>query len=420
MTKRAGGSIMVYMGKVVSLALVISLPVFLNLTGAQNVRADTDAEIRKKADRLAHEVLLLDTHLDTPFELQKRMQDISGRIEGGHFDYVRARQGGLDALFMAVYVPPEYEQKGGAKAFADGAIDMIEGFARKWPDKFALATSIGEIRAQFGSRRVTILMGIENGSALEDDLGNVQHFYDRGIRYLTLVHSKNNHICDSSFDDGPEWHGLSPFGKELIARMNRVGMMIDVSHASDETFHQVLELSKAPVVATHSSCRHFTPGWHRNMSDDMIRRLAQKGGVMQVNFGSMFVNSAVNTQFEKLRKEILQHIQANNLQGPERSRYVEQRWQQAQLSKARVGDVADHIDHIARLVGADHVGFGSDFDGITEVPEGLADVSAYPNLIYELLKKGYGEQDIRKICGENFLHVWAAVETAAAELGSQG
>jgi len=411
---------MVYMGKVVSLALVISLPVFLNLTGAQNVRADTDAEIRKKADRLAHEVLLLDTHLDTPFELQKRMQDISGRIEGGHFDYVRARQGGLDALFMAVYVPPEYEQKGGAKAFADGTIDMIEGFARKWPDKFALVTSIDQIRTEFGSSRVSILMGIENGSALEDDLGNVQHFYDRGIRYITLVHSKNNHICDSSFDDEPKWHGLSPFGKELIARMNRVGMMIDVSHASDEAFYQVLELLKAPVVATHSCCSHFTPGWHRNMSDDMIRRLAQKGGVMQVNFGSMFVNPAVNAQFEKLRKEIVQHIQANNLQGPARSRYVEQRWQQAQLSKARVGDVADHIDHVARLVGADHVGFGSDFDGITEVPEGLADVSAYPNLIYELLKKGYGEQDIRKICGENFLHVWAAVENAAAELRSQG
>ncbi len=404
---------MIHMGRMVSVPLVITLPILLNLVEVQNVRAETEAELRKKADRLAHEILLLDTHLDTPFELQKQMQDISGRIEGGHFDYVRARQGGLDALFMAVYVAPEYEEEGGAKAYAEGTIDMIEGFARRWPDKFALVNSIDGIRTQFGSGRVSILLAIENGSALEDNLDNVQHFYERGVRYITLVHSKNNHVCDSSFDDGPKWHGLSPFGKELIVRMNRVGMMIDVSHASDEAFDQILELSKAPVVATHSSCRCFTPGWQRNMSDDMIRRLAQKGGVIQVNFGAMFVKAAVNAQFETLRKETLQYIQANHLQGQERSRYVEQRWKQAPLVKAHVGDVADHVDHIAKLAGIDHVGIGSDFDGVTYVPEGLEDVSMYPNLIYELLKKGYSEQDMRKICGANFLAVWAAVEKAA-------
>jgi membrane dipeptidase len=400
-------------GKAVSLRMVVGLPVLLGLAVAQNARAETEAELRKKADRLAHETLLLDTHLDTPFELQKRMQDISGRIEGGHFDYVRARQGGLDALFMAVYVAPEYEEKGGAKAYTEGTIDMIEGFARRWPDKFALVHSADGIKTQFGSGRIAILLGIENGSALEDDPDNVERFYDRGVRYITLVHSKNNHICDSSFDDTAKWHGLSPFGKELIARMNRVGMMIDVSHASDEACAQALELSRAPVVATHSACRCFTPGWQRNLSDEMIRRLAQKGGVIQVNFGAMFVNGTVNAQFEKLRREIVQHIQANHLQGPDRSRYVEQRWKQVRLAKASVGDVADHIDHIAKLAGVDHVGLGSDFDGITEVPVGLEDVSAYPNLIYELLKRGYGEQDIRKIGAENFLAVWAAVQKTA-------
>jgi membrane dipeptidase len=410
---------MVQMGKVVSLRIMIGLPILLGLTLIQNVRGEAEAELRKKADRLAHEILLLDTHLDTPFELQKRMQDISGRIEGGHFDYVRARQGGLDALFMAVYVAPEYEEKGGAKAYAEGTIDMIAGFARQWPDKFALVNSIEGIKAHFGSGQVSILLAIENGSALEDNLDNVQHFYERGVRYVTLVHSKNNHICDSSFDDAPKWHGLSPFGKELIARMNRVGMMIDVSHASDEAFDQILELSRAPVVATHSSCRHFTPGWQRNLSDDMIRRLAQKGGVIQVNFGAMFVNGAVNAQFEVLRKEILQHIQANHLEGPRRSRYIEQRWKQAQLVPAHVSDVADNIDHIAKLVGLDHVGFGSDFDGITYVPVGLEDVSAYPNLIYGLLKRGYGEPDIRQICGANFLAVWAEVQKAAEALHAQ-
>jgi membrane dipeptidase len=404
---------MVYAGKVVSLPLMIALSTIFSLAMTRNARAETETELRTKADRLAHEILLLDTHLDTPFELQKKMQDISGRIEGGHFDYVRARQGGLDALFMAVYVAPEYEEKGGAKAYAEGTIDVIKGFARRWPDKFALVSSIDGIRAQFGSGRISILLAIENGSALEDNLDNVQHFYGRGVRYVTLVHSKNNHICDSSFDEDPKWHGLSPFGKELIARMNRVGMMIDVSHASDEAFDQILELSQAPVVATHSSCRCFTPGWQRNMSDDMIRRLAQKGGVIQVNFGSMFVNGALNAQFEPIRKDILQYVQASRLQGPERTRYIEQRWKQAQLVKAHVGDVATHIDHVAKLVGIDHVGLGSDFDGVTYVPEGLEDVSAYPNLIYELLKRGYGEQELRKICGANFLAVWAAVEKAA-------
>ena len=411
---------MVCLGRMASVPLMMAVPALVNLIGTPNVLADAEAELRQKANQLAHEILLLDTHLDTPFELQKRMQDISGRIEGGHFDYVRARQGGLDALFMAVYVAPEYEEKGGAKTYAERTIDMIEGFAHRWPDQFASITSIDGIRAQFGTGRIAVLLGIENGSALEDNLDNVQHFYERGVRYLTLVHSKNNHICDSSFDDGPKWHGLSPFGKELIARMNRVGMMIDVSHASDEAFDQILEVSRAPVVATHSSCRCFTPGWQRNLSDDMIRRLARKGGVVQVNFGAMFVNGAVNAQFEKLRQEILQHIQANHLQGAERSRYVEQRWKQARLVKAHVGDVADHIDHIAKLAGVEHVGLGSDFDGVTEVPVGLEDVSAYPNLIYELLRRGYREPEIRSIGGENFLRVWAAVEQAAAAPRSRG
>jgi membrane dipeptidase len=341
------------------------------------------------------------------------MYDISIRAEKGHFDYVRARQGGLDAVFMAVYVPPEYEETGGAKAYADETIDLIERLVRKWPDKFVMARSIAEIRRQFGSGRIPILLGMENGSALEGDLANLQHFYDRGVRYITLTHSENNQICDSSFEDGPKWHGLSPFGRELIPAMNRLGMIIDVSHASDEAFYQVLELSQAPVVATHSSCRRFTPGWQRNMSDEMIRLLARKGGVMQTSFGSMFVNPVVNAQFERLRQEIRRHIKANNLQGPERDRYVEQRWKEAEFPKAFVRDVAENINLAVTLAGVEHVGLGSDFDGVTLVPEGLEDVSCYPNLIYELLKKGYGEQDIRNICGENFLRVWAAVEDQA-------
>lgn len=378
----------------------------------------TDADLQQRANELAHEILLIDTHLDTPFELEKRMQDISGRIDGGHFDYVRARQGGLDTLFMAIYVAPDYEEKGGARAYADRTIDMIEGFGRNWPDHFVLARSPDDIRAQFGGNRVSILMGIENGAPIEGTLANVQHFYDRGIRYITLVHSTNNHICDSSFDDQVRWHGLSPFGKELVARMNRVGMIVDVSHVSDEAFYQVMEISKAPVVATHSSCRHFTPGWHRNMSDDMIRLLARKNGLIQINFGSMFVDATANREFVQVHEEVRRHIRDNHLQGEERTRYIRQRWEQVSFSKAHVSHVAAHIDHVARLVGVDHVGLGSDFDGVTEVPVGLEDVGCYPNLIAELLRRGYSEGDIRKIAGENFLRVWTEVEQAGGRLRS--
>lgn len=405
-----------YLGKVITLPLIVTLPILLNLAGSQAAGADTDAGLRERASRLAREVLLIDTHTDTPHELHKKMYDISVKAEKGHFDYVRARQGGLDGVFMAVYTPPEYEEKGGAKAFADEVIDLVEELARKWPDKFVLARSIEEIRRQFGSGRISILLGLENGSPLEGDLRNVKHFYDRGVRYITLTHSKNNHICDSSFDEGPKWHGLSPFGRQLVAEMNRLGMMIDVSHASDEVFYQIMELSRAPVVATHSACRHFTPGWHRNMSDEMIRLLAEKGGIMQVNFGSMFVNTAVNHQAEVLRQEIRRYVETNELQGQERSRYIEQRWEQEKFDKAHVRDVAANIRHAVTLAGVAHVGLGSDFDGVSQVPEGLEDVSCYPNLICELLEMGYGDADIRKIAGENFLRVWAAVDRAAAEL----
>jgi len=400
------------------LPVMLVFPILAHLCGS-NAATDAEAELRERASRLAREILLIDTHVDTPYELRKRMQDISGRIEGGHFDYVRARQGGLDAVFMAAYVPPEYEEKGGARAFADETIDMIEGFARKWPDKFVLARSPEEIRANFGSGRISILMGIENGSALEGDLGNLRHFYDRGIRYITLVHSKNNQICDSSFDSERKWHGLSPFGRELVAQMNRLGMIVDVSHASDEAFYQIMELSRAPVVATHSACRHFTPGMERNMSDEMIRLLAQKGGSIQINFGSIFIDREASSKFMEFRQEMRRHIEVKNLQGEEKDRYVRQQWKEARFPKTHVCDVAANINFAVKLAGADHVGLGSDFDGVSDLPEGLEDASCYPNVIYELLKMGYREQDIRKICGANFLRVWARVYETAAALQSR-
>jgi len=402
-----------YLGKATLLQFVTLLPVALSLHDAQAAGADADAELRSRAQELAQKLLLIDTHLDTPWEVHKKWYDISVRAEKGQFDYVRARQGGLNAAFMVAYIAPEYEEKGGARALADQMIEEVKGYAQKWPEKFVLAASPQEVRNQFGSGRITLVHAIENGSALEDDLKNLKYFYDCGVRYMTLCHSKNNHLCDSSFDQGPKWHGLSPFGRQVVAEMNRLGMMIDVSHVSDDTFYQVIELSKAPVVATHSACRHFTPLWQRNMSDEMICDLAAKGGVIQINFGSIFINTATNREFVKLREEIRQYVEAHNLQGDEEDNYTNQRFDQAKFSKAYVSQVADHIDHVVKLVGIDHVGLGSDFDGVDQVPEGLQDVSAYPNLIYELLKRGYSEEALKKICAENSLRLWTEVSQAA-------
>jgi len=199
--------------------------------------------------------------------------------------------------------------------------------------------------------------------------------------------------------------------------MNRLGMIVDVSHASDDAFYQIVELSKAPVVATHSSCRHFTPGWERNMDDDMIKLLAKKGGVIQITFGSMFVNTQVHRRYSQRKKEAADHIKANNLKGDEKEAFIDEYAKAHPIGEADVSDVADHIDHAVNLVGIDHVGIGSDFDGVGEyLPAGLKDVSGYPNLIRELLKRGYSEEDIEKICSANLLRVWSEVQQIAQNL----
>jgi len=377
-------------------------------------------KLKEKAEELAQKYMIIDTHLDVPYRLKKKMEDISVKTAGGDFDYPRAKKGGLDVAFMAVYVPAEYEGTGKAYSFADETIDMVEGFARTWPDKFVMAGSVADVKKQFGWGGISLALGIENGSCLEGNLANLKHFYDRGINYVTLTHSKANHICDSSFDPERKWNGLSPFGVKVILEMNRLGMIVDVSHVSDDTFYQIIEHSKAPVVATHSSCRHFVPGYERNMSDEMIKLLAENGGVIQINFGSMFIGKRVNQQAAELKKRLDDYIEAHNLEGQEKEDYVEKFKREHPLQRINVSDVASHIEHVIELVGIDYVGLGSDFDGVGDnLPEGLEDASGYPNLIYELLKKGRSEEDIKKICSGNFLRVWTEVERIARELQSK-
>ena len=385
----------------------------------QQAKTLTDAELKIMAYEIAQKYMIVDTHQDVPYRLIKKMEDISQRTEKGDFDYPRARQGGLDVVFMAVYVPPEYEDKGGAMDFANMIIKTTEGLAQTWPDKFVMAGSVADVKEQFGDNKISIVMGMENGSPIEGNLDNLTYFYNRGIRYITLVHSKCNHICDSSYDEQRKWNGLSPFGAEVVSEMNRLGMLIDISHVSDKTFYQILELSKSPIAATHSSCRYFTPGWERNMDDEMIKLLAEKGGVIQINFGSMFVSEQINRAYKDRRKNVLEYIEANNLQGEARDDYFKKYAKENPSDDADISDVVANIDHVVKLVGIEHVGLGSDFDGVGgQLPVGLKDVSCYPNLIYELLKKGYTEADIKKICSDNFLRVWSDVERTARELQS--
>jgi len=391
--------------------------------GPEPTRETTMADPAIEAERLARDAILVDTHIDVPYRLQEKQQDISVRSPDGDFDYPRAKAGGLDAAFMSIYVPAEYQKTGGAKQFADGLIDMVESFRTRWPDKFAIALTPEDVRANFGTGVISLPMGMENGAGIEDDLANVAHFHERGIRYITLTHSENNQICDSSYAREKTWHGLSPFGREVVAEMNRVGIMVDISHLSDEAARQALEITRAPAIASHSSCRAFTPGWERNMDDDLIRALGANGGVIQINFGSGFLTKAANEQaaaFFAARKE---YSEANHVdEHSDTTKAFEERyWKEHPKIYADVGDVVAHIDHVVQLIGVDHVGLGSDFDGVGDsLPVGLKDVSGYPNLIRALMEKGYSEADIRKICGENLLRVWSDVERVARELQAAG
>lgn len=394
------------------------VPILLSLscqTPVKNVQADLNETSEEKARRLSQEILLIDTHIDLPNRLATHWDDISKKTDAGHFDYVRAREGGLNAPFMAIYVAPDYQKSGGAKEKADELIDLTYDLANRWPDVFAIATSPHDLQSQFEDGLMSLPMGIENGAAIEDDLGNLKYFKDRGISYLTLCHSKWNEICDSSYDPDKHWNGLSPFGRETVKEMNRLGMIIDISHVSDSAFYQVLEVSAAPLIASHSSCRHFTPEFERNMSDDMIIELAAHGGVIQINFGSYFING----EFQSKMSKAWEHVEnRSEMTSEERNRYLTQYMKDHNVPKVYLEEVADHIDHVVQLVGINYVGIGSDFDGVDHLPEGLSDVSQYPTVLRLLLERGYTEEDIRLIWSGNFLRVWNEVIHVAGNIES--
>ena len=368
-------------------------------------------------------MLIVDTHIDVPYRLEEHYEDVSKATEKGDFDYPRAVAGGLNVAFMSVYVPAEMQDPGTAKPVAEKLIEMVREIQRSAPEKFSLASSTAQVMESVSRGQIAMVMGMENGAGLEDDLANVAYFHEQGIGYVTLTHGKANLIADSSYDTERPWGGLSPYGREVVKEMNRVGIMVDISHVSDDTFYQVMDLTKVPVIASHSSARHFTPGFERNMSDDMIRRLGRDGGVIQINFGSSFLTEAANQWYMTMFTERGEWTQAwkDSQADPEATpdeealaAFDEEYRAANPMPYATLDDVLDHIDHAVSLTSVDNVGIGSDFDGVGDsLPEGLKDVSGYPNLIAGLRTRGYSDEDIRKIMGGNLMRVWRIVEDHA-------
>ena len=387
----------------------------------------SESEMRMaKANELAQKFIITDGHVDLPyrlkvknFRLEKEFLGIPIETDEGDFDYVRAKKGGLDAPFMSIYIPANYQVDGGAKLLADSLITMIEYITKQHPDKFQICHNVAQAKDLFKKGIIALPMGMENGAGIEDKLENIEYFKRRGISYITLTHSKDNLICDSSYDTTGTYGGLSDYGRKVVAEMNKKGVMVDISHVSDNTFYQVMEITKAPAIASHSSVRKYTPGFERNMNMDMIKRLGENGGVIQINFGSTFLDGEIAKQRNAQRDKMMEILEEKGLSWRDEAAkpVMEQFAKDNPSLYSDVEKVADHIDAVVEAAGIDHVGLGSDYDGVGDsLPTGLKDVSQYPNLIAELLKRGYSEEDIEKICYKNVFRVWSQVEQIAATM----
>jgi membrane dipeptidase len=390
-------------------AVLLALPA--TGRGAEDATAAAAGELARKG-------LITDTHIDVPYRLHENWADVTRATEDGDFDYERARAGGLDIPFMSIYTPAESEAEGTSYDIANRLIDSVEALVGRAPDRFVIVRNPDEAEQAFRSGKVGLAMGMENGSPIAGRLENVAFFKQRGISYITMAHSLSNHLSDSSYDEERKWNGLSPFGKEVLAEMNRRGVMVDVSHLSDDAFWQVIELSTVPVIASHSSARHFTPGFERNMSDDMIKALAANGGVIMINFGSSFLTDEARRWYEDMdaAREAWLAQNGQDEHSPERRNFARQYREQNPFPYADMDDVMAHFTHVIDLVGIEHVGIGSDFDGVGDsLPEGMKDVSFYPNLVERFLRLEYSPADIQKVMSGNLMRVWRQAEAYAAQ-----
>lgn len=348
-----------------------------------------------KVQRVLATTPLIDGHNDLPWAIRQNeaapleveAYDLRGTVPG-HTDLARLRAGGVGGQFWSVYIPCDAVEEGAAKVQLE-QIDIAQQLFRKYPEAFGEARSASDVEREFGRGRIASIMGMEGGHAIENSLGALRAYYDAGVRYMTLTHGCNTDWADSGTDE-PAHGGLTAFGREVVREMNRMGMLVDLSHTSPETMHDALDVAEAPVIYSHSSARAVTDH-PRNVPDDVLRRLPENGGVVMVTFVPSFVSDAVRTW-----------------EGPS-----------AQAPRATLADVADHIEHIREVAGIDHVGIGGDFDGITTVVQGLEDVSTYPALLEELSRRGWSEEELRKLAGENVLRVMKEAEAAARRIQRQ-
>ena len=381
-----------------------------------------DSEVAPQADS-AHEIakrhLIVDTHIDAPYRLYRNPGNLLVRDDAREFDVPRAFEGGLNVVFMSIYTPASAATEGTSRSIADELIDMTLAIATE-SDEVGVATCTEDVYQLADEGKLAFALGMENGSPLEGDVSNLGYFIERGIRYITLAHSRTNEFSDSSYDENEPWEGLSPAGKELVNAMQQRGIMIDLSHLTDRASWQVLEMAQVPVFATHSSLRHFIPGFHRNIPDDMVVAVAETGGVVQLNFGSGFV-SEVARQWSTKRSEAFERHreQQEELTEEESREFFESYKERNPYPFATIDTVVDHIDHVVELTSIDHVGLGSDFDGVGDtLPISLKSVADYPNLVAKLLERGYSEEEISKILGGNTMRVWQANEKFAEQQGN--
>ncbi len=378
-------------------------------TGAQSPHSTSVSE---RAREVHMRAIVVDTHSDTPQRMVFDNFDLGHRDSDGHVDIPRLREGGLDAPFFSIWVSSTITGPEAVKR-ALRQIDAVREQVRKHPADLVLATSVAEIRAAHRQGKIAALMGVEGGHMIDDDLGVLRLFAALGVRYMTLTHFLNNNWADSSTDK-PKHDGLTAFGKDVVREMNRLGMMVDISHVSDKTFYDALEVTRAPVIASHSSVRAIC-AHRRNMNDDMMRALARNGGVMMINFEVSFLSEeyrkALNLEdMTLIERQFAEKCGANMacmiLTG---NREARARMADGRLPKVTWEKIIEHIDHAVKVAGVDHVGLGSDFDGAT-MPFGMDDASMLPRITQALLDKGYAEKDVEKILGGNLLRVMEQVE----------
>lgn len=378
-----------------------------------------EERISHKADKLHQTILTVDTHCDTPMHLEREGFDLGKKNDRGCVDFPRMKEGGLDAEFFAVFIgqgPRNDTAFLNEHREAMVIFDSIYSSVGRYPEMAGVALTPDDAYRLKSEGRLAIFIGMENGYPIGRNLSAIKEFYDRGARYITLCHSANNDICDSSTDPkGPEFNGLSPFGEEVVKEMNRIGMIVDVSHISDSSFYDVLRVSKAPVIASHSSCRALCES-PRNLNDDMLQALKKNGGVIQICILSDYLKQPEpNPEYDARVKELRDKWKA---MGELTEAQQEQRWsefsdlKEKYVKLATVADVVNHIQHVVDVIGIDYVGIGTDFDGGGGI-EGCTDVSMMKNITRELIKRGYSNEDIAKIWGGNFMRVMRQVQSVA-------